>query len=85
MRQVDALSALWELQVEYPDALIESGHVALRMDVNTKDASRTLLRAFRNGRCRRWWRVRGGPGSGSYAYGITEKGVEYVQWVEART
>ena len=84
MRQVDALSALWDLQVEYPDAPIESGHVAERMDVDTKEASRTLLRAFRNGRCRRLWRVRGGPGSGFYAYGITQKGVEYVEWVDAQ-
>jgi len=84
MTQAEVLSALWDLQVEYPDSGIESAHVAERLGADAKDASRTLLRAFRNGRCGRHWVVRGGPGSGLYVYFVTQKGVDYVQWVEGQ-
>ncbi len=35
-------------------------------------------------RCGRHWVVRGGPGSGLYVYFVTQKGVDYVQWVEGQ-
>ena len=85
MTQEQALHALEELdeQVSTTDRWWSEAAVANIADVDDpKTASRTLLRCTRNCRAERHWFVRGGPGSGLYGYGITDKGRGYLAWLD---
>ncbi len=52
---------------------------------DVRKVSKALLRALRNGRVERMWRVAGGPGSGAYYYGVTEKGLRWLDWLDGVT
>ncbi len=78
MTQSDALRALWEVNQDEQRAATAADVAALEEE-DAKEAARTLLRAYRNGRCRRAWWTNGLPGGGHYVYVITPRGEGYVE------
>ncbi len=83
MTQVEALVAVFQLQraEDATEPWVGSGDVDDHLEhEDIGDTSRTLLRAYRNGRLARRWVVTGGRGGGHYAYTLTSKGREYLYY-----